>query len=196
MSDQQSVDFYNLFLGHQNHMAPKLVDQGISLEAEKLVYPINGKLGTSLYSDIVEVRLLQGYDGLRTIGICLIRFASGSHLCVTSLEPTGAKGKIRNNSRYRDFVTTFHRQLIANGVAAKAKFSRGTTPRRSFALVLFLILGATAMVLMTQWLPTTTRPGRLWVALIGGALCMPFIIANCVKNWPQPYSAAVPPEVL
>lgn len=194
MSDQLSVDFYNLFLGHQDQIAPKLVDRGISLDSEKLVYPINGKLGTSLYSDIVEVRLLQGYDGLRTIGMCLIRFASGSYLCVTNLEPTGGKGRERNNSQYRNFVTTFHQHLAANGAATNAKFFRGVTTPHFLALIAILILPAILLTILAQGL--LTRPGKLWVAAIFGVVCMPFMIANCIKNWPGPYSAAIPPEIV
>jgi hypothetical protein len=81
---------YDLFLRHRAGFFWRLRDEGIVPGADKLSYPIDGKMGFRPYTDIASVNLSSAHiprSGL--IGQCAITFRYGTTLLVSTVSASG-----------------------------------------------------------------------------------------------------------
>ena len=85
-----AVRRYDLFLRHRSGLYWRLRDQGVVPGAEKLSFPIDGKMGFRPYTDIVSVNLASAHiPRSGTVGQCLITFRYGTPLVVSTANAAG-----------------------------------------------------------------------------------------------------------
>lgn len=187
---------YDLFLRHRNGLFWRLRDEGIVPGAEKLSFPIDGRMGFRPYSDITAVNLSSAHiprSGL--IGQCRITFRYGTSLVVSTVSASGLPDPARHEP-YTEFLADFHRRLIDAGLAGRISFTSGTTPGRAIILNIGLALGGLMFVVLPLFLALAVRSWEpLEIMLVGLLFLWPTWEA-AQKNQPGTYNPRYPPDML
>jgi hypothetical protein len=187
---------YDLFLRHRTGFFWKLTDEGIVPGPEKLSYPVDGRMGFRLYSEIYSVNLSSAHiPRSGNLAQCGISFRNGATLGLSTANALGVPDAGRREV-YNEFIDDFHNRLVASGDAKRISFTRGGTEMRMRVLWIALIAGTALFVILPIVLAIMVHDwGPFQIMLMGGLFLWPAWQA-AEKNQPGTYDPRYPPDML
>ncbi|HEY9011743.1 MAG TPA: hypothetical protein VIN06_12060 [Devosia sp.] len=187
---------YDLFIRHRTRAFWKMTDQGVIPEADRLAYPVDGRWGFRLYSDIVSVNLASiTVPRFGTTTNCTIKFGNGAVLVVVNSTAQGVPDA-GQAEHYYDFVVDLHQRLVDGGHAGRIRFTRGFEASHTHFGAGFLLTGASALLVVPLLIALGTGdPEVLW-AMLGGVFFLYPLWRGYYRNQPATYDPRDPPDML